>query len=254
VDGNVEVSNLTFRRRGATILDGVTASFPAGAISLIFGPNGAGKTTLLRCLSGDLEIECGVISVEGIKVDPASEGWMRRIGVVPDADALIEDLTVREQLALAAHLFGIAGNQAGTRIDSLIRLSDLEQKRHQEASSLSAGMRKRLAVALALVHGPQVLMFDEPLNGMDYTSSETFFSLLRLLRGRGRTILISGHALPALLRVADRVVELDAGKVVGCLEIADTDKSIGTISQMLETTRGHDSQAKAWPDLEWLGN
>ncbi|HUX12877.1 MAG TPA: ABC transporter ATP-binding protein [Spirochaetia bacterium] len=249
----MEIIELSYHTRSAHILDGVTAEIQDGKITAVIGPNGAGKTTLLRCLSGDLTPSSGTISFEGREVDPGSDDWKRTIGVVPDSDAIFEELTVIEQLSLAATLFGLREEVWKTRIDSLLELSALSERADSLGSDLSAGMKKRLAVALALIHAPRILLFDEPLNAMDFASSETFFWLLSYLRSVGRTVLISGHSLSAFVRAADHIVEMDHGCAVNNIEIVPDERTVEQILPQLRTAvdpfgAGHTPAA----DLSWM--
>lgn len=249
----MEVSGLTYAAHDSLILDNLSAQFPDGQITALIGPNGAGKTTMLRCLSGELRARSGVVRFGNSEVDLQSDAWKFTTGVVPDSDALFEELTVSEQLRLAATLFGIRGGEQDVRVRSLIELSGLSDRHDALGGELSAGMRKRLAVAIALVHAPRILLFDEPLNTMDYTSSETFFELLGFLRSTGRTVLISGHSLHALVRVADRIVELRQGTVVNSIDLPQSGRSADEIIPLLMTAADQGSNAAGLTaDLGWM--
>jgi len=251
----VEIQGLSFSLRGIPILDGISADFPTAQISAIIGSNGAGKTTLLRCLSGEFAADSGGVGVGGRDVDPRSDEWKRAVGVVPDADQLFDELTVQEQLSLAASVFGITGDEQRTRVESLLALSDLTDRKDSAAAELSAGMRKRLAVALALIHAPRILLFDEPLNTMDFASSETFFGLLRYLRSIDRTILITGHSLQSLVRVADRFVEIEAGRVINSVQMPEGARTAEAITPLLRSRAGGGRSVEAAAreiDLAWM--
>jgi len=249
----MEISELSYATHDRRILNGFSAHFPDGKITALIGPNGAGKTTLLRCLSGELATAGGTVTFSGRTVDIGSDDWKTVVGLVPDSDALFDELTVGEQLSLAATLFGIREPELQVRVKSLLALSSLTDREDSLGSELSAGMRKRLAVALALVHAPRILLFDEPLNTMDYSSSETFFRLLQYLRTAGRTVLISGHSLPALLRIADCIVEVDEGKAVNSVQLPDGPRTVEQIAPMLKTAAGRQEEiGKADIALEWM--
>lgn len=250
----MEIRGLSYAPRGVPILNAITADFPSGRISAVIGPNGAGKTTLLRCLSGEIAADSGVVRTGEHDADLQSDDWKRTIGVVPDTDQLFDELTVQEQLSLAAALFGIGEKEQSARVESLLSFADLLDRADSPAGELSAGMRKRLAVAMALVHAPRVLLFDEPLNTMDFASSETFFGLLRYLRSMNRTILITGHSLQALVRVADRFVEIDGGRVINSVEVPDDARSVEEVMPLLRS-RGAGGTDTAGADrifLPWM--
>lgn len=231
----MEIDALTCRIGGTTILDELTAECPDGGITVLIGPNGAGKTTLLRCLWGDLPAVPARITLGGRTVDPASVDWKREVGVVPDSDALFAELTVGEQLALAGTLFGIRGDRQKERVDSLIEAFGLSDHRDALGKELSAGLRKRLAIALSLVHAPRLILLDEPLNSLDYAGGETLFALLRFLRSVGRTVVVSSHSIAALLLVADRVLEIDHGRIVNSVDVDGNDRSVDTLLGQLRT-------------------
>lgn len=215
----MEIVDLTYESATVRILTDVSAEIPEGSITALVGRNGAGKTTLLRCLGGDLPPSAGRVTVGGVDVDLASDQWKRSMGFVPDDDELFEELTVEEHLTFAATLFGVKREAIAGRVTVLLDLSGLAPRSSSLARELSAGMRKRLAIALALVHSPRVLLFDEPLDSLDYDGGETFLQTLRYLRSLGRTALISGHSLPSLIAVADRIVEMDGGRIVNTLDL-----------------------------------
>ncbi len=242
----MELRNLTYRTSGLTILDGISFDVPEGSITALVGHNGAGKTTLLNCLGGRLIFGPGTLRLAGQEIDTGSDSWKLLIGTVPDSDPLFEELTVTEQLTLAGSLFGIRDPQ--DRIDALLDLFDLGEKRNALGSALSAGMRKRLSLAFALIHGPRILLLDEPFNGLDYASSETFFSLLEYLRSLGMRIILSAHSLEALVRLSDRIVELERGKVRSILELQGTDRSLEAVASRL----GSQSRAGTPAFLPWM--
>lgn len=249
----LEIVDLVYEISGRTILDGLSAAIPGGRVTALVGPNGAGKTTLLRCLSGEIVPTDGEVRLSGRRVDPGSDAWKSTVGVVPDSDAIFEELTVGEQLSLAATLFGISGSEQNRRVGSLLELSGLDDRRDALGSELSAGMRKRLAVALALMHAPWILLFDEPLSAMDYASSETFFGLLAFLRSAGRTVLISGHALTSLLRVADHVIEVKKGRTASNLDLSGMDRSAEAVLPLLKTVAGSQVVRASFDDaLAWM--
>lgn len=215
----MEIDGLSFSIHDRIVLERITVAVPDGQIAAVVGPNRAGRTTLLRCLAGDLPASAGSIRFEGQKVGPASETWKIAMGVVPDTDALFDELTVGERLSLAATLFGMVGEELAGRVGDLLILSGLDNRRDALGSELSAGMRRRLSITLALIHSPRLFLFDEPLNALDYASGETFSQLLRFLRKVGRTVLVSGHSPPALLRVSDWLLEMDSGRIARLVDL-----------------------------------
>lgn len=234
----MKISGLSYRIGRTVILDDLSAECPEAAITAIVGPNGAGKTTLLRCLCGDLVPDRVSVTFRERRAELSAPEWKRVVGVVPDSDALFGELTVEEQLGLAATLFGIHGENQRERVETLADLFGLSGRLDTLGRELSAGLRKRLAIALSLIHAPELLLLDEPLNSLDYAGGETLFELLRFLRSVGRTVFISGHSLAALIRIADRVVEIDEGRVVNSVEVPDDGRSIERLLPLLRTPFG----------------
>ncbi|WP_455381266.1 ABC transporter ATP-binding protein [Salinispira pacifica] len=234
----MKIAGLGYQARDIRILDNVSVEFPPGTTTALIGPNGAGKTTLLRCLAGDLPFDSGEVEIEGRGQDLRSDEWRRMVGFVPDSDMLFDELTVHEQLTLAAELFGIDSAERTLRVESLLTLTGLSDRIDAPARELSAGMRKRLALGLALIHAPQILLFDEPLSTLDYASSETFFALLEFLRSVRRTVVITGHSLSALARTADRYAEMDGGRIVNCFESGPAPQRADAILPRLRTAAG----------------
>ena len=246
----MEIIDLTVSLGGRPILDSLSADIPEGSITVLVGPNGAGKTTLIRCLSGELSAESGEVRVDGSPIALGSDEWKTATGTVPDSDLLFDELSVREHLELAGELFGVKGDELRRRVESLLAYSGLDGRPDLLGSELSAGMRKRLAVSLSLIHNPRYFFLDEPLNTLDYPSSETFFMLLRLLRARGRTLLVSGHSVPVLLEVADRVLLMEQGRVAEVAEVAPETKR--RVLDRLALREGMLSEAELEKRLAWM--
>ncbi|HUZ17622.1 MAG TPA: ABC transporter ATP-binding protein [Spirochaetia bacterium] len=231
----MEIVGITYRAGATPILGGVSTELPEGRITALIGPNGAGKTTLIRCLAGELQPASGAVRVAGREIRLSSDEWKGEMGYVPDGDELFDELSVGEHLSLAATLFGIRGADQTERVDSLLALASLGERSATLGRELSAGMRKRLAIALALIHAPRILLFDEPLNSLDFAGGETFFKMLQFLRSAGRTVLVSGHSIPALVRVADRFVEIDGGRIVNVLDLPATGNDPDSVIRRLVT-------------------
>lgn len=246
----MEIVDLTVSLGDRTILDALSAEVPEGRITVLVGPNGAGKTTLLRCLSGELPADAGEVRVEGSPVVLGSDEWKAVTGIVPDSDLLFDELSVREHLELAGALFGVTSDELPTRVESLLAYSGLGDKSDLLGSELSAGMRKRLALSLSLIHDPRYFFLDEPLNTLDYSSSETFFILLRFLRSRERTVLVSGHSVPKLLEVADRVLLIEQGRVAEVAEVTPATKR--RVLERLARREGMLSESDLGERLSWI--
>ena len=187
----------------------VTCSFGPGITGLL-GPNGAGKTTLLRMIAGLLHPSEGRVSVFG--TDPRRDPAVyRRVGFVPEDDGVYGHLTARQLVRYAAELSRADASAAA--VDSAIARVNMLDAADRPISQYSKGMRQRAKVAAALVHDPDLLVLDEPLNGADPTQRAVLIGLLHDLAAAGRTIIISSHVLAEVERMTDRVIAILDGKL-----------------------------------------
>ncbi len=181
---------------------------PGEAVALV-GHNGSGKTTFLRLAAGLIRPSSGKLLVESDEV-PAADG-RSRIGFVGHQTMLYDELTAEENLFLFARMQGVA--EPGHRVDALLAETGLTERRDSLVRTFSRGMRQRLTIARALLHGPSLLLFDEPGTGLDTPGIEWLAGTLRRLRESGCTIVMSLHGQAELSAVATRAVRLEAGAI-----------------------------------------
>ena len=184
-----------------------------GEILGLLGPNGAGKTTTIRMMAGLLKPSGGTVEVYGREVSPARPEARRLVGVCPQENVVYPDLTAFENLDYAGVLFGLARKERRERAERLLGLVGLAEKRDARAAQLSGGMKRRLTVALALVHDPPVVIFDEPEAGLDPQTRVLLRDFVRGLR-RERTVVLTSHNMDEVERLADRVAIVDHGRLV----------------------------------------
>ncbi|MCC9643161.1 ABC transporter ATP-binding protein [Rhodopirellula sp. JC740] len=189
----------------------VTVSIPAGVVCGLVGPNGAGKTTTLRCMAGLLPATAGEIQINGISPETDPVRLKRTIAYVPDDPPLFDDLTVGEHLDFVARLYHIDDHRR-TAID-LLEQFELLAKYDATVTSLSRGMRQKLAVACAYLIQPQVLLLDEPLTGLDPPGIRILLDSVRQFVRGGKTAIISSHLLAMISDVCDQVWLLQNGLV-----------------------------------------
>ena len=214
----IQVAGLVKHYGDVHAVDGISFSVPAGQVCGYLGPNGAGKSTTLQIIAGILASDEGSVRICGHA--PGLEA-KRRIGYVPESGALYSLLSVWEHLHLVADLYQLEPDVAGRRMDRLIDLFGLGEVAARRIDTLSKGQRQKVALSTALLHDPEVILFDEPLNGLDATAARAVKEIIRGLAAKGRTILYSSHILDVVERICDRAIILDHGKIVADMPTVD---------------------------------
>ena len=207
------------RRFGAQLaVDGIDLRVPRGSFYGFLGENGAGKSTTISMLTGLLAPSSGQMRVLGREMRPGtsdSAEVKRRIGVVPDGLLLFDRLTGREHLVFVARIFGLDRAEAGRRADELLAAMELTGDSRKLVADFSFGMRKKLALAAALIHGPELLFLDEPFEGVDAIAKASLTALLAdLVRRRRLTVFITSHVLEVVERLCDQVGVIHRGRLV----------------------------------------
>lgn len=209
----LETRNLTRRFGSLTAVNNLTLRVMEGEVFGFLGPNGAGKTTSINMICGLLEPTSGQVLIRGKELNSNGSDQRRTIGMCPQNIVLWERLTCIEQLEFMAHMYGINGSQA--RQSGLRLLADLglEDKRDSLAKTLSGGMQRRLNLAMALVHDPNVVILDEPEAGLDPQSRVKVREYIQSL-ARKKTVIVTTHNMDEAERVADRVAIIDHGELL----------------------------------------
>jgi ABC-2 type transport system ATP-binding protein len=206
----IVVDGLVKRYKRTTALDGLDCVVPSGAITGLLGPNGAGKTTLFRSLLGLTSIDNGDITILGQTVPARLVEVTKKLGAIVEEPGTIRALTGRVNLQVAADQLGF-GHE---RIEELLDFVGLQADAGRKLDEYSKGMRQRLGLAAALLGDPQLLLLDEPLDGLDPAGQMAFRARLRELADSGRTVVVSSHDLADIEALADYVVVLNHGKLV----------------------------------------
>ncbi|MDT8421054.1 MAG: ABC transporter ATP-binding protein [Desulfuromonadales bacterium] len=211
----IEVSGLS-RRFGKTIaVDSVDFRVGRGELFAFLGPNGAGKTTTINMLTGLLKANAGEIRYHGELFDPQQLKTKRLIGVVPQHNNLDRELTVAENLLIHGRLFGMSGRELQRRIDTCLAFADLAGKRDTPAGKLSGGMKRKLVIARALLHQPEILFLDEPTVGLDPHSRRRMWAFLRRInQEQNCTVFLTTHYIEEAEALADRVLIIDQAKII----------------------------------------
>lgn len=210
----IEVRGLTKRYPGLVAVDNVSFVFPPGVVSGYLGPNGSGKSTTVKMITGLLPPTTGEILFEGRNIKQDLIAYKRRLGYVPEEPFLYPYLTGPEYLELTGRLRGLPERLLKAKIDGFIELFGLRTNRYSPLSAYSKGMRQKVLISAALLHNPDVLIFDEPLSGLDVTAAMVFRDLVKQLAQEGKTILFTSHVLEVVERICSRVTILHRGKIV----------------------------------------
>jgi ABC-2 type transport system ATP-binding protein len=210
----IELDRLSVRYGARTALDSVSAQVEGGAVGLL-GPNGAGKSTLLKTLLGLLPAAAGGGRVLGEDISQHGTALRRRIGYMPERDAVFPGVTGFQATLYAGRLCGMPDADARRRAHEVLLFAGLEEARYRDTSTYSTGMRQRVKLAQALVHDPDLLFLDEPTNGLDPKGRLEMLELIRLLaHEKGIHVILSSHLLRDVEEVCDAVVVLQGGRLV----------------------------------------
>lgn len=210
-------------------VDNLTLEINSGEVFGLLGPNGAGKTTTVSLAVGLMKPESGTVGVGGDQ-PPTDPAVRARIGVAPQALALYEDLSGEENLIFFGKLQGLSGSRLSQRVKWALEFVFLTDRSRDRVKAYSGGMKRRLNLAVALVHDPPLLLLDEPTVGVDPQSRNAIFDNILALRREGRTVLYTTHYMEEAQRLCDRVGILDHGKLL----------VLGTVDKLIEDHGGSD--------------
>jgi ABC-2 type transport system ATP-binding protein len=210
----VEMREVAVRFGSVRALRDVSLRVPLGSICGLIGPNGAGKTTAMRLLATDRAADEGEVEVLGHRVPREVSAVRPRIGFMPDAVALYDELTLMEYLGFFASFYGLTATRRRDAVDATLELTGLQKLAGRRLTGLSKGERQRVSLARTLIHDPELLILDEPAEGLDPRARVELRELLLLLHERGKTILISSHILAELAEVCTHLVLIDSGRLL----------------------------------------
>lgn len=215
----IEVTKLIKRFGLKTILRGLDFQVQPGEFVALLGPNGAGKTTFLRILASLSKPSFGNVKVAGYSLPNESAQVRAKLGVVSHMPLLYPDLTAEENLQFYARMYGIMNYQS--RITEVLQLIGLENRRKDLVRTFSRGMSQRLAIARAILHQPQVILFDEPYTGLDQDASETLDKALKEIASHGQTVVMTSHDLIRAEALATRFDVLARGVITASIHKTD---------------------------------
>jgi len=213
-------------------LDGVSFSVRRGELFAYLGPNGAGKTTTISILSGLLSRDSGQLQVCGVDVAQDPVTVKQKIGLVPEESNLYPELSCRRNLLYLGELYGLPREARRDRAAELLALFDLTDRADMRFGALSRGMKRRLTVAAALVHSPEVLFLDEPTSGLDVPSAHQLRTLVRSVNQAGTTVLLTTHNLAEAESLCSRILILIKGQVVAEGTASDISARVADVKRL----------------------
>jgi ABC-2 type transport system ATP-binding protein len=210
----LELQHLSRNYRGIPAISDVSFQVRPGEIVGFLGPNGAGKSTTVKIITGLLRPNDGRVLFEGKDIHADLLAWRARFGYIPEEAHLYTWMSAMEYLQLVGRLRGMSEPLIEEKATAMLQLLDLESWRHSPMTVYSKGMRQRVLMAAALMHDPKMLVFDEPLSGLDVLSARLFRDLLHELAAAGKAVLYISHVLEIVEQVCDRVIVIAQGKVL----------------------------------------
>src|SRR5579864_4154579 len=226
----VEIDQVTKTFGTKVALRNISFSVPSGQICGLLGPNGAGKTTLFRLLMGILKATAGKLTIDGLDAFDDRVEVKRLIGFLPDEPVFYSYLSGEEVLELSAAMHGLDVNATMIRIAPLLARLRLVADIHNFAEDYSRGMKKKLGLALAMLHQPKLLILDEPTNGLDVESTRIFYDLIFETAKQGTTVLFSTHLMDHVTRLCSHAVIINEGTVVAQGSLDDLCSAFGQAS------------------------
>jgi ABC-2 type transport system ATP-binding protein len=210
----VEVSQLRKTYGAFEALKGISFSLARGEILGYLGPNGAGKSTTVKILAGLIQKTLGQVRVCGFDLDASPLEIKRRLGYLPENVALYESLTAVEYLQFIARLHGLPEAQLNHKIEKFVDIFQIKAESRDRMSAYSKGMKQKVAIAASLIHDPEVVLFDEPLNGLDTNAAFVVKEILRSLAREGKSVLFCSHVMEVVERLCDRAIIIDHGTIL----------------------------------------
>jgi ABC-2 type transport system ATP-binding protein len=251
----IAVHGLTRVFGAKTAVDHVSFRVARGRFFGFLGPNGAGKSTTMKMLTGLLRPTAGEVMIEGLDLRKEPLAVKRLIGVVPEELPLYERLTGKEYLTFVGRMHGLTRSEAARRVGELLDFLSLAEERDKLIVEYSLGMKKKVALAAALLHNPRVLFLDEPLNGIDPISGRVVGDLLRRIAAKGATIFFTSHVLDVVERLCHEVAVIDRGRIVaqGTLDEIRAQRALGQDATLEDVFLKLVAADVTREDLSWIG-
>lgn len=213
-------------------VDGVSFTVRAGEIFSLLGPNGAGKSTTISMLSCLLQPTKGDAFIMGHSIRREAQEVKASLGVVPQEVALYPDLSARENLEFWGKMYGLRGSKLQQRVDEVLEIIGLSARQKGQVGTYSGGMKRRVNIAAALLHKPQVIIMDEPTVGIDPQSRRHILDNVKELNRQGMTVLYTTHYMEEAQELSDQIAIIDQGKIISCGTHAELVKIVGELDRI----------------------
>jgi ABC-2 type transport system ATP-binding protein len=234
-------------------VDGIDLNVAQGEFYGFLGPNGAGKSTTIKMLTGMLRPTLGQVRVAGFDMLQHPLEVKRVIGILPEETSLYERLTAREMLLFAGQMYGLSRSETQQRAEDLLGVMELTSDSDKLIVDYSMGMKKKVALAAALIHRPRVLFLDEPFNGIDPISVRAIRGVLKTLTEHGTTIFFTSHVMEVVERLCSRIAIIQKGKLVGQGTIAELREQAGEDGALEDVfLKLVSAEAASAETLKWL--
>lgn len=221
----IEASDLVKKYKDVVAVDGVNLGIEEGEIFGLLGPNGAGKTTTISALLGLIKMNGGNVRIYGKEFQQNSRDTKRKMGYVPQEFAFFDELNAFDNVMYWGKLYGLKGKELNNAVKEALDIAGLWDRRKGKAKTFSGGMKRRLNIACAIIHKPQILVMDEPTVGVDTQSRNNILEAVRELNRNGTTVLYTSHYMEEIEAICDRVAIMDFGKVI----------ALGTVDELINS-------------------
>lgn len=253
----ISISGLKMKYSEEYVLKGIDLQISPGQIISYIGPNGAGKTTTIKVLLGMIDDFEGKVEIFGQEITGGDIEYKKKIGYVPEGGQLYETLTGQEYIEFIGKIYGLEDNVVSSRGQKMVELFGFDKALNDRISSYSKGMKQKLLIVTALIHNPEIIILDEPLNGLDANSVLVFKEVLSKLAKAGKTIFYSSHLMDVVEKISNRIVLIFEGKIIadGTFEELQKLSEKGSLEGIFnELTGFHEHEQIAEKIIEALEN
>ncbi len=241
----ISIVDLQMSYGSKRVLNGINLEIPRGQIIGYIGTNGAGKSTTIKIMLGVLDGYRGKVEILGQDISNGSIEYKKKIGYVPELADIYENLTAYEYISFLGGIYELEEKKLIERVKKLMDLFGMENVINFRISSYSKGMKQKLLIICSLIHNPDILFFDEPLNGLDANSVMVFKEIMKSLAKEGKTIFYSSHIMDVVEKVSDRIILLDHGQIVADGSFEELkNKQEGSLEEIFNQLTGFNDHAE----------